>query len=525
MKTEVRKGSLVLTGTNRKGRYDLSYSTALFFEEREWPVPPEVHELIERKTRPVPVSIDGYPFKTASWRHQKRGSELCLTFKRFSLFHEMGAGKSKTALDAIGWLFWKGLARRALIVCPLSVYTEWPRQVDLHAAFGRLVILRDVKKAKKFLTEEMPLITEPLIVLVNYEKVRSLQRELIGQFDIVVCDESTKVKNHRAIRTKALAEVAKEAAYVFLMTGTPVSKNLVDVFGEFSVMDPFWFGKNFWFFRQRYCVMGGWMQHQIVGYQRESELRKIIDTASDRVLKKDVLPDLPPKVYAERSVVMDPAQKRLYEETRKKFWIELQQGTLDIKNAASRIVKLQEIADGFVITSEDEIHHVSDTKIDGLMEAIEEVEEMQRVVVWCRFRHDIESIKKRLEEDHPDRDIFILHGDTKDRKKVIEDFRNRAGSVFHVQIQTGGMGIDLTCSHTVFFFSNVFEYALREQAEDLFHRPAQTNAVTYVDIVTEDTVDRKIQRVLLSKKSLSEWVMENRGKLADFFEPRNVFRN
>ncbi len=436
----------------------------------------------------------------------------------------MGAGKSKTALDGIGWLFWKGLAKRALIICPLSVYAEWPRQFERHAAFGTLRVIRDAKKGRTYLREELEEEEGPVIVIVNYEKLASLEPDLIEKFDIIVADEATKIKSHRAKRTKTLARICEKAAYVLVMTGTPVSKNLIDVFGEYLVMDPFWFGRSFWLFRQRYCVMGGWMNHQIVGYQREDELRQLIDIPSHKVLKRDVLAHLPPKIYQERVIQMDPEQRRIYKETQKKFWVELQQGNIDIKNAASRIVKLQEIANGFIIAENKQIIRISDSKAEGLLENFEEVEEDERIVVWCRFHEDIRQLDRAIAARFPERRVYLLHGKTEDREGVLEGVRHTPGSVLIAQIQTGGMGIDLTCSHSVFFYSNVFEYALREQVEDRHHRPGQQNAVTYIDVISEDTVDRKIQRVLEAKKSLAAWVMENRGTLADFFEPRGVFR-
>lgn len=523
MRTELRKRTLIITGSNlAKGRYDLSESALEYFRERAFPIPPEAEAVREGKLRPVPVDVSAYPYKTQPWPHQRKGQELALAFKKFSLTHAMGAGKSKTLLDIIGFLFWKGLIKRALIVCPIAVFTEWPRNFERHAVFGRLVILEDTKKARKFLTE-IP--DEQLIVLVNYEKLASLEKELTdAKFGLIAADEATKVKNPRAQRTKVLARLTAASEYSFLMTGTPVSKNLVDVFGQYLVMDPYWFGRSFWFFRQRYCIMGGWMQHQITGYQRESELRRIIDTPSHRVLKAEALPNLPPKVFQERIIPMEPEQRRLYKETQKKFLIELQQGRIDIKNAASRIVKLQEIANGFVIADDGSITHISDSKVNGLMEAFDEIEPDEKIVVWCRFREDIRRIEEKIGQRFPERKVLTFHGDTKNRGSVLDEFRSTPGSVFDAQIQSGGMGIDLTCSHTVFFYSKVFEYYLLEQAQDRNHRPGQQNAVTYVDILAEDSVDLKIQDVLASKKTLSEWVMENKGRLVDFFDRSGRFR-
>lgn len=517
METRLHRGSLILSGTNRKGRYDFSYATYLYFKEKNWPIPPEAELIVQAHLNPSEPDLSGLVWKTAPWRHQEAGVAKWLKVKRGALYHAMGAGKSAEALAGIAQLFRKGLAKRALIVSPLSVFVEWPKQFERHATAGTFHIIRDTKKGRKLL-EELP---EQAIVLVNYEKLVSLEEAITGKFEIIIADEATKIKNPSAQRTKMLARLTKETPYVLIMTGTPVSKNLVDVFGEFMVMDNFWFGKSFWMFKQRYCAMGGWMGHQIVGYQREDELRKIIDFPSHRVTKAEALPNLPPKVYEERVCEMTPEQRKIYKDTVKKFLIEFQQGTIDIKNAASRIVKLQEIANGFVIDAAGQTIEISDTKLDCLSETLEEIEDGERVVVWCRFKRDVRRIEELLGELRPDREAFVLSGDVVGRKReeCLETFKVTEGSSLVAQIQTGGLGIDLTCSHFALIFSNVWEYALREQMEDRHHRPGQQNAVTYIDFVTENTVDRKVQRVLESRKTLSEWLMEEKGRLADFFEP------
>jgi SNF2 family DNA or RNA helicase len=526
LETTLRNNVLVLDRGNRKSRYDFSLSAFKFFEDCNYPIPDEAREIVQGKLNPENVDLSGYPYKSESWPHQIRGQELALTYKRFALFHAMGSGKTKTSLDTIGFLFWKQITKRAIVIAPLSVLTEWPRQIERHSPFGKFVSFKTTAKSKKYLVEELPNEEEPVIFLVNYEKVPSLEKEIAdANFGIVIADESTKIKNYRAKRTKSLANIAAQIPYVILMTGTPVSRNLVDVFGQYRVMDPFWLGKSFWMFRQRYLQMGGWMNHQIVGYNREDELREIIDTPSHRILKQEALPNLPPKIHEKRMVQMDSDQKRLYKKTKKDFWVEYRNGGIDIKNAAARIVKLQEIVDGFVFSTEG-IEHVSDSKVNALVEVMEEIDPDERIVVWCRFREDIRMVHTAIAESFPAKakSIFELHGGTKDRKECLDGFRETTGSVLIAQVQTGGMGIDLTCSSNVVFFSNVFEFAMREQAEDRNHRPGQHNAVTYIDLLTEGSVDEKIKEVLESKKSLSEWVMESKGRLSEFFEPRGRFR-
>lgn len=525
MKAELRGENIVVTGTNRKGRYALCIGAIRHLEERNIPVPEEVYAEERRRKNPEVPDLSEYPFKTKPWPHQLECTEKALAFRKFAVFGEMGTGKSKIALDVAAYLFFEKRAKLAVVACPLSVIPEWKKQWKNHAAAGDLVVASSVKNGKELFKKEFD---TPTILLMNYEKARFMEEEMKNaKIDLLVCDESTKIKSHRAKRTKTLANVSRGIEHVLIMTGTPVSKNLVDIFGQYLVMDPFYFGKSFWFFRNRYCWMGGWMAKVIVGYQREDELRSIIDMPSHRVLKKDVLPDLPEFSYTERVVELDPPSKKLYKDASKQFLVELRKGILDIKNAAGRLMKLQEIANGFVIvrdeeTAEDVIERVSNFKVNALMECLEEVADDLRVTVWCRFHEDIRAITEEAREKFPDRPIFHLHGKTKNREDVYEKFASSTGGILIAQGDTGGFGIDLSHCHTVFFFSNSFDYVTREQEEARFHRPGQKNAITFCDIVTEGTVDRKIKAVLASKHSLARWVMENKGSLEDLLSMGNV---
>ena len=516
MTTRLKGNYLVISGTNKNARYDFSHSTLSWFREKDYPIPSEAEAIEIEKLNPQPLVFDDYPFKTIPWQNQREGMAHVLKWKRAALMHGMGCGKSKTILDVIGFLIWTGRIRHALIVCPLSVFTVWPVQFNRHAAFGKLVIVKTTKKGKALLEGLSP-DADPTIVVVNYEKLASLKDDIKNvNFGMIAADEATKIKNPRAKRTKILAEIADPAPYVVVATGTPVSKNLVDVFGMFRVMDWFWLSKSSWFFRNRYCVMGGWMQHSIVGYKNETELRRIIDTPSHIVTKAQALPDLPPKIHQERVVSMDSEQRRIYKETKRKFLVELTAGTIDIKNAASRLVKLQEIANGFVVLENGQIHRFSETKLNALLEVIEEIDDRDHLTVWCKFREDIASIAHKLAHSVPDRQFYAFHGDTKDRDELLDRFR-ATGGVLAIQTQTGGMGIDLTCSAYAVRYSRLFSYMDEEQAEDRHHRPGQQRPVTYLDLIVENSVDRKIQSVLSRGRNLSAWLMEREGNLAELF--------
>lgn len=517
MHSVLKNGYLIVQGTNRKLRYDFSFSALEFFRERGYPIPDAAQSIQDNKLSVRAVDVSNFNWKGPSrWPNQLAGINHILKWKRGYLSHGMGCGKSCTALSIIDYLRSQGLVHHVLIACPKSVQlTVWPGMFEKYAATGKFYSILDTKKGKAYL-DSLSELSDPATIVCNYDKVPSLLQWFAKvRLKLVVSDEASLLKNPRSKRAKAVAQLSDTADYACVMTGTPVSKNMVDIFGQYRVMDPFWFGKSDWFFKRRYCKMGGWMQHQIVGYQNEQELRRIMDTPAHVVLKRNALPGLPPKVHSERVFEMSPDEARIYKDTKRKFLVQLEDGRINIANAASRIQKLQEIANGFVITETGTISRFGETKLNGLMEAIDETGD--RVTVWCRFREDIASIGHKLAHAHPDRPFLAFHGDTKDRASVIDQFRATEGAIMAIQTQSGGMGLDLTCSHDVFRYSRLFSWMDEEQAEDRHHRPGQSFTVSYTDMVMENTVDRKIQHVLSGRKSLSEWVTENKGSLKDLF--------
>lgn len=519
MNSVLKNGFLIVQGTNRKLRYDFSLSALDFFRDKQYPIPPEAQHIQDQKLQPVPMEIGDFEWTGPSrWPNQIAGISHILKWKRGYLAHGMGCGKSCTALSIADYLVAHGIVRHTLIVCPKSVQlTVWPKMHQTYSGHTKFYSITDTKKGKKFL-DALNSESDPTVVVINYDKVKNVLQDLLRvRFALVIADEAHSLKNPRSQRSKCVAELSDKSTYSVVMSGTPVSKNMIDIFGQYRVMDPFWFGKSDWFFKKRYCEMGGWMQHQIVGYKNEQELRRIMDTPAHVILKRDALPGLPPKVFSERVFQMSPDEQRIYKETKRKFLVELNDGRINIANAASRIQKLQEIANGFVITETGDISRFGETKLSGLMDEIEETGEADRVTVWCRFREDIAAIGHKMAHLLPERAFLAYHGDTKDRNAVLERFRATEGAVLAIQTQSGGMGLDLTCSHISFRYSRLFSWMDEEQAADRHHRPGQVFSVSYTDFIMEDTVDRKIQSVLEDRRSLSEWVTEKKGSLKDLF--------
>ena len=328
-------------------------------------------------------------------------------------------------------------------------------------------------------------------------------------------DESTTIKNRSAKRTKNIVNVGGLAKYRRIATGSPITKTPMDLYSQCDFLDPHLLGfGSFFSFQARYCKMwrrsvGTHSFNQVVGYQNLEELTNNLDRFSYRILKKDCL-DLPEKIYIKRLVELTPEQRRVYDQLKTIALAVLEQGVVTAANALTQILRLQQVCSGFLKTDDGKFETIPSNKLNELMEALEEVD--GKVIIWANYTHDIYAIAKAIQKEYGEGTVRMYFGETKaeDRQQIVEDFQDPNNSVrfFVGQPRTGGYGLTLTEAKTVIYYSNSYDLEVRLQSEDRAHRIGQKNNVTYIDIVTEGTVDEKILSALRDKIDIASTVLK-----------------
>jgi SNF2 family DNA or RNA helicase len=247
---------------------------------------------------------------------------------------------------------------------------------------------------------------------------------------------------------------------------------------------------------------------QVVGYQNLSELTDRLDKFSYRILKKDCL-DLPEKVYTKRSVELTDEQAILYQRIKRSAVAELEGKTLTAQNVLTQILRLQQICSGYFKADDGTIIEMHSNKFSELTDVLEEIS--GKVIIWANYTYDLTMIHKKLCEVYGPESSRMYYGGTEadDRQQMVIDFQdpNHPLRFFVGQPRTGGYGLTLTEASTVIYFSNNYDLEIRLQSEDRAHRIGQKNNVTYIDIVTEGTVDEKILQALRSKINIATEVL------------------
>jgi SNF2 family DNA or RNA helicase len=515
-------------------RMNVAYLREKFpYSQAEWT--PAAKQIAEDVTRPPKIEAipfpAGYVFKTKPMEHQNRALNKAWSQKNFGLFMEPGTGKTKTTIDLMTARFLAGEIDTVIVVCPNDVKGNWPTQITMHSPVGVNVFTLDMDKKDPW-TRHAASHHSPKDGLCWYiigiesiqGSVRAFEQTKLfanGRAAMVV-DESSRIKSPSAVRAKRCCDIGVRCTSRLILTGTEITQGIIDLFMQFEFLDPQIIGIGDWYsFRNRFAVMGGFENKQIIGYQNVDELMEIIRPHVFEVSKAEALPDLPPKVYETRIVKPNEEQKRIYRDLNKYLEAEINGQLVEPKNVLEKMLRLQEVTSGFYSVEEmDPITEKkvfkkfpipgTDPKISALLDLSEEIR--GKAIIWSRFRWQIEIIASALRKKYGDESVVEFHGGIDSDARIVarQKFQDVSSPVrwFVGNQATGGIGIDLFAANTMIYLANDFSSEKRIQSEDRAHRIGQREKVLYIDLVMEGTVDRVIMAALKQKKDMMDFVKQ-----------------
>ncbi len=464
------------------------------------------------------------PVKIQPFRHQIEGWRCALDwFERggsgYGLFFEMGCGKSLTAIGIIGSL----PVKRVLVVAPASVCAVWPREMADYADYPYEVlhtIGSTAKRAEAIGRFQMLGTSKKLIVVINYEATWRMEHTLAAfKPDMIICDESQKIKNPTAKASKCMHRLGEKTRYKMCLTGTPIQNKPLDFWSQYRFLDKTIFGTSYYGFRARYAIMGGMYVGgkpvQVVGYRNLGELTDKAYQCALRVRKADCL-DLPEKTFETRYVELSRDEWRMYKEMKRENITFLGDMAVTAQIVLTRLLILQRMTGGFMRPDESEKSvQIGHSKLDALEDIIEAcMDEDKKLVVFVRFTDEYEAVRAMLERKGID--YASISGATalKMRGVQVDAFQNDPKcKVFVGQIEAAGTGITLTAANVMVFYSPTWNYATYTQAQDRIHRIGQKNECHYIHLICPQTVDEDVMEALRSKKNLADLVVDGRVKI------------
>jgi SNF2 family DNA or RNA helicase len=468
-----------------------------------------------------------YKFKTKPYAHQLDALEASWDKENFAYFMEMGTGKSKVLLDNAAVLYDKGLINGLLLIAPKGVYKNWydseiPTHLPDHIQ-KKIVLWKTSDKSKKqqtILNSLFKAETDLHILIMNVEAFSSgngtefAQKFLSCHRSMIAIDESTTIKTPTSNRTKNILSLRPNSKYRRILTGSPVTKSPLDLFSQCLFLDPWLLDhQSYYTFRARYSIckkiqVNGRQVEIVVGYRNLGELSEKIKPFSKRILKEDCL-DLPSKSYVKHYVELTKEQKKVYEQMKKEAIAFLDGKMQSSATVMTQLMRLHQITCGHFTADDGTIKDIPCSRLTELMNILENVE--GKSIIWSHYTHDVRRIISEIKKVYGDEAVVDYYGatDTDARSKNIKKFQTDPKCRFFVgTTHTGGYGITLTAGSNMIYFSNGYDLEKRQQSEARIDRIGQTQKMTYIDIMSQDTIDERIVKALRNKVNIANKIMD-----------------
>lgn len=482
-----------------------------------------VTDEIQRRTDIKLATVGELPKDKRPRDYQLLGARIIAQCGAALITDEPGTGKTITAILGLLALH-RGFP--ALVVCPASVVDPWVEAWQDWAPWLRVVAWRGPKRH-----EAMGLAD---VYVTSYDTARmdssDIRTGLLKMaFQAMVIDECHLIKNQKAARSLAVRRLAKKARHVVALSGTPITHNPADLWPTLQALAPnAWPSRERWV--ERYCeTVSTDYQTSILGLHphREEEFRLTLLGQHRRIAKKDVLTELPPKVYSVRSVEMPAEYRKSYDAMEHQMLAELPDGgELSAMSVLTQLTRLSQLAssaaDVRILTeigpdgTEVEHQHVTlkapSWKVDTLLEVLAE-RPGQPVVAFAPSRQLMVLAETAAKAAGLRVGLLVGGQAARVRTGVVVAFQSGELDLLCATTGAGGTGITLTAASTCVFLQRPWSLVEALQAEDRCHRIGSEihDSIEIIDVIATNTIDTRIRTVLKQKAGqLSDLVQDPR---------------
>lgn len=466
-----------------------------------------------------------YQFKTDPMPHQHRALDFAWGKTEIALFMAMRTGKTKVIIDWACALKMHNLIDHILIFCPISVRSNWEKQFAEHGTIVPAIARFDLstKSGQRQQTEFNKSGEMFKAMIVGIESMAAggaydYTYDFIVASGRVICvvDESHMIKTHNANRSEKITQLGSICSHRAILTGTPIAASPLDLYSQYNFLDPNIIGFNdFYSFKNRYAVMGGYENRQVVGYDNMPELMADIAPYTFQITAEEVC-ELPPKIYVTREVELPAKVRTLYNLMKKHKKIPFEDKELILSGPLDRTGRMLMLINGVMVTGESGVYEhtwVNNAKVTELLNLIEE--NPTPTVIWTNGKMELAHVVAALQGKGIR--TAEIHGDIDEtgRIKAQDDFQSGRVDYLVANVATGGTGIKLSRARMLVYMSNSFQFVHRKQSEERATDFIEVGeSVLVVDIVAADTYDVDVvQAALKAKQDVAQYVRERIAEL------------
>lgn len=493
-------------------QYDRKYFTA----------PATMRILQEKAQQPKAEEFPKwFDFKNPPMEKQWDALNETYADKEHALFMEMGTGKTFVTINVGAARAQNGNINAMVIICPTSVKPVWEIEFEKHCPIDTDIHVLESggkKRTEAFINadaDKMKVLVAGVESLSQGGAHGLVERFIMAHRCMIVLDESSRIKNPQAGRTKKAQSLATGCTYSVILTGTAITQGMEDLYSQYRFLNWKIIGqKSFYTFKYRYCQMGGFEGRQIIGYINNDELLDLVAPHTTLILKSEMM-DLPPKVYEPLLVQPSPAQKKALKELGDPFQMStiVNGKLLEVETVLERMTRYQQIVGGHFPWKDEEMEQQiermpgKNPKMEEMMVQIDALQDGVKAIIWARFTPEAEWIVEELQNRGHEVCTYVGSTPQHERKQMLIDFQSPDGPRFFVSNPAmGGIGITLTAATYTFYYSNTFSLEDRMQSEDRNHRRGQNEKVTYIDLIMNHQIDKAMVSALRNKKEIADYV-------------------
>ena len=443
--------------------------------------------------------------------HQEAAVAKLLPSRVGALFMEMGTGKSRAVIElarvrAAKW-------DRLVWLCPVSLKEAVRQEILKHTDLSdEGICVFDDRTSERTVPMDRVFYVVGIESMASSNRVVLAVNKIVSEQSFVIVDESSYIKSPRALRTERITGIAGRAKYRAILTGTPFSQGVVDLYSQMRFLSAKILGYNsFWSFANNHLEF----EQVKDAYGRKRTTGRIIHTHNHGYLAEKIAPyvyqvkkseclTLPDKLYENFRFALSPQQQDWYREAKEHFLSLREPDDWSGMWIFRLFTALQTITCGFwnrgTAEGKPDVVTMAHGRLDTLRAAVCEVPDGERVIVWSKYRRCLDEIIGSLADEHGGAQVCRFDGTLSERQREAELARWRRGARFLVATQScGGHGLTLNESSHAVFYADGFKYAERAQAEDRNHRIGQGVSPTYASISAVGTIDDRIAHALAHK--------------------------
>tara|TARA_A100001015_G_scaffold300214_1_gene385315 strand:+ start:186 stop:1793 length:1608 start_codon:yes stop_codon:yes gene_type:complete len=418
------------------------------------------------------VSKDGKPKE-----FQKKGINWLLEAEGRLLADDMGLGKTFQSIYAATKYITSGKTGTVLILCPSPLVSNWSREIEQWCPNFTSTIISSTRREKDSVWDELWGYSH--FVITNYEQLRELPKKIKKEgLNLVIADEAHKLRKNSSKISKSIKELKYKNFWG--LSGTPIEKNELDAVNLLKIIDP------------------NLSETELRNLSKLS-LGSLIDNYILRRMKSSVLSEL--KDFEEKTHLIDLNVKQLsrYKSILKRSSSKNTNDSLSIFN------KLRQVCD---FDQESK----SSSKIDFIMELLDKIKlRQEKAVIFSFWIEPLRILEEKIIKsfDKDSTQLFIGEIDKAKREQNLEKFKtNDHTFTLLCSGKLGGEGINLTEANHAIFFNQWWNPSNNDQARDRILRIGQDKDVFIHNLVSNNTIENRLQNLLKDKSQISKELID-----------------